>query len=166
MNQQEAGRQAGWSSADGMACNQQTIAESGCACTGLEMCAGRKACTDFAAGDVWTPVDPIGGCIAVNIGEHTLPGWGLVCLTACWVPPSITSRQACLYGSVSHVIVPSKAIRRKFCLNQAWLSQEFSILFHFVFEHRLAIPGLPGLLGDCDIHVETCLSSPWGCLCR
>ncbi len=38
--------------------------------TGLEMCAGREACTDFAAGDVWTPVDPIEGLIAVNIGEQ------------------------------------------------------------------------------------------------
>ncbi|KAK9865829.1 hypothetical protein WJX84_009561 [Apatococcus fuscideae] len=36
---------------------------------GLEMCAGRQACTDFAAGDEWTPVDPIEGAIAVNIGD-------------------------------------------------------------------------------------------------
>ena len=42
------------------------------------MCAGRKACTDFAAGDEWTPVDPIEGLIAVNIGEWWLPAAGMM----------------------------------------------------------------------------------------
>ena len=44
------------------------------------MCAGRQACTDFAAGDEWTPVDPIEGAIAVNIGEKQLAKPGALCM--------------------------------------------------------------------------------------
>lgn len=49
---------------------------------GLEMCAGRKACTDFAAGDEWTPVDPIEGLIAVNIGDRRLHDVTCISLTS------------------------------------------------------------------------------------
>ncbi|GAX81233.1 hypothetical protein CEUSTIGMA_g8665.t1 [Chlamydomonas eustigma] len=36
---------------------------------GLEVCPGREASTDFAMGDVWTPVDPMKGGIVINIGD-------------------------------------------------------------------------------------------------
>lgn len=36
---------------------------------GLEVCPGREASTDFAAGDEWTPVRPVKGAITINIGD-------------------------------------------------------------------------------------------------
>ena len=65
---------------------------------GLEMCAGRTACTDFAAGDEWTPVDPIEGLIAVNIGDtrlHNMPQISLTFLGGCcwqceWAGPDVS----------------------------------------------------------------------------
>lgn len=36
---------------------------------GLEICPGRKAHTDFAIGDIWTPVEAKTGEIVVNIGD-------------------------------------------------------------------------------------------------
>jgi len=36
---------------------------------GLEICPGRKAVTEFAIGDEWSPADPLEGAITVNIGD-------------------------------------------------------------------------------------------------
>ncbi|KAL0032639.1 hypothetical protein WJX77_012233 [Trebouxia sp. C0004] len=36
---------------------------------GLEICPGRKAVTEFAIGDEWSPADPMAGAITVNIGD-------------------------------------------------------------------------------------------------
>ena len=36
---------------------------------GLEVCPGREASTDFAAGNDWTPVVPRNDAITINIGD-------------------------------------------------------------------------------------------------
>ena len=65
----------------------------------------------------------VGLGVPLLLGKHARPPF-----------PSCPSRLACmgLVLLVSHVIVPSSAIRRGICLNHAWLSQEFSILFYFI----------------------------------
>ena len=37
--------------------------------TGLEVCPGREATTEYAMGDEWTPCNPQQGAITVNIGD-------------------------------------------------------------------------------------------------
>ncbi len=37
--------------------------------TGLEVCPGREATTEYAVGDEWTPCNPQQGAITVNIGD-------------------------------------------------------------------------------------------------
>ena len=37
--------------------------------TGLEVCPGREATTEYAMGDEWTPCNPQSGAITVNVGD-------------------------------------------------------------------------------------------------
>ena len=42
--------------------------------TGLEVCPGREATTEYAMGDEWTPCNPQEGAITVNVG-YALMYW-------------------------------------------------------------------------------------------